>query len=48
MKRGLQNRCITRDLKWGTPVPREGYENKVRFYLFFLISLHCVPTHVLS
>jgi len=33
-KGGLQQRCITRDLKWGTPVPLEGYENKV-FYVWF-------------
>ena len=25
----LQVRCITRDLKWGTPVPLDGYEDKV-------------------
>eukprot|EP00732_Lithocolla_globosa_P001481 Lithocolla_globosa_v1_NODE_750_length_3334_cov_26.166819.p1 type:complete len:771 gc:universal NODE_750_length_3334_cov_26.166819:917-3229(+) len=31
---GLQKRCITRDLKWGTPVPLEGYEKKV-FYVWF-------------
>ena len=31
---GLKQRCITRDLRWGTPVPREGYENKV-FYVWF-------------
>ncbi|KAH6576495.1 hypothetical protein BASA50_006780 [Batrachochytrium salamandrivorans] len=34
LKEGLKPRCITRDLKWGTPVPREGYENKV-FYVWF-------------
>lgn len=34
MKTGLRSRSITRDLKWGTPVPREGYENKV-FYVWF-------------
>jgi len=34
LKGGLQPRCITRDLKWGTPVPMEGYENKV-FYVWF-------------
>ncbi len=28
MRDGLKNRCITRDLKWGTPVPMEGYEDK--------------------
>ncbi|MDT8447019.1 MAG: methionine--tRNA ligase [bacterium] len=32
--RGLQPRPITRDLKWGVPVPKEGYENKV-FYVWF-------------
>lgn len=30
VKGGLQPRCITRDLKWGTPVPLKGYEDKVR------------------
>ena len=31
---GLRPRCITRDLKWGTPVPLEGYTDKV-FYVWF-------------
>ncbi|KAJ2330485.1 methionine--tRNA ligase mes1 [Coemansia sp. RSA 2681] len=31
---GLKARCITRDLKWGVPVPLEGYEKKV-FYVWF-------------
>merc|ERR1719494_1515283 len=31
---GLKPRCITRDLKWGTPVPLEGYTDKV-FYVWF-------------
>ena len=31
---GLRERAITRDLKWGIPVPKEGYENKV-FYVWF-------------
>ncbi len=31
---GLHQRCITRDLKWGIPVPKEGYEDKV-FYVWF-------------
>ncbi len=31
---GLNERAITRDLKWGIPVPLEGYENKV-FYVWF-------------
>ncbi len=32
--RGLQPRPITRDLSWGIPVPRPGYEKKV-FYVWF-------------
>ena len=31
---GLKERAITRDLKWGIPVPRPGYEKKV-FYVWF-------------
>jgi len=31
---GLKERAITRDLKWGIPVPKQGYENKV-FYVWF-------------
>ena len=31
---GLQERCITRYLKWGIPVPKEGFEDKV-FYVWF-------------
>ena len=34
LKEGLKPRCITRDLKWGTAVPKEGFENKV-FYVWF-------------
>jgi len=34
LKEGLKKRAITRDLKWGVPVPLEGYENKV-FYVWF-------------
>ena len=34
LERGLLSRPITRDLKWGIPVPRAGYENKV-FYVWF-------------
>jgi len=33
-KDGLKKRAITRDLKWGIPVPYKGYENKV-FYVWF-------------
>ncbi len=34
MDKGLNPRPITRDLKWGVPVPKEGYESKV-FYVWF-------------
>lgn len=34
LKEGLKGRCITRDLKWGTPVPLEGFTDKV-FYVWF-------------
>ncbi|XP_073986034.1 methionyl-tRNA synthetase 1 isoform X2 [Rhodnius prolixus] len=34
LKEGLKPRCITRDLKWGVPVPLEGFEGKV-FYVWF-------------
>jgi methionyl-tRNA synthetase len=30
----LRDRCITRDLTWGVPVPRPGFEGKV-FYVWF-------------
>jgi methionyl-tRNA synthetase len=30
----LRDRCITRDLAWGVPVPRPGFESKV-FYVWF-------------
>lgn len=31
---GIEDRCITRDLSWGVPVPRKGFEDKV-FYVWF-------------
>lgn len=34
LKEGLQERAITRDLKWGVPVPKEGFQDKV-FYVWF-------------
>ncbi|NEQ31322.1 MAG: methionine--tRNA ligase [Leptolyngbya sp. SIO4C5] len=34
LNEGLQSRGITRDLSWGVPVPREGFDNKV-FYVWF-------------
>ena len=34
LKEGLKLRAITRDLKWGIPIPKKGYEGKV-FYSWF-------------
>lgn len=34
LQAGLKPRPITRDLKWGVPVPLEGFENKV-FYVWY-------------
>ncbi|KAI8057019.1 methionyl-tRNA synthetase [Syncephalis plumigaleata] len=34
LNEGLKPRCITRDLKWGTPVPYPGMEDKV-FYVWY-------------
>jgi len=34
LDRGLMARPITRDLQWGVPVPKEGFESKV-FYVWF-------------
>jgi methionyl-tRNA synthetase len=31
---GIADRCITRDLAWGVPVPKPGFEGKV-FYVWF-------------
>ncbi|MBN1544079.1 methionine--tRNA ligase [Candidatus Woesearchaeota archaeon] len=33
-REGLKERCISRDLKWGVPIPLEGYTGKV-FYVWF-------------
>lgn len=38
MKDGLKPRCITRDLKWGIPVPLDGYRDKVSPPLIQIIS----------
>jgi methionyl-tRNA synthetase len=34
IKEGLKKRSITRDLRWGVPVPLDGYRDKV-FYVWF-------------
>lgn len=33
LKEGLKPRCITRDLKWGVPVPHEKFMDKVREHI---------------
>ncbi|KAK2358396.1 putative methionine--tRNA ligase [Trifolium repens] len=49
LRDGLKQVCITRDLKWGVPVPHEKYSNKV-FYVWFdapigYISITACYTH---
>ncbi|KAK7155891.1 hypothetical protein R3I93_010532 [Phoxinus phoxinus] len=34
LRDGLKPRCITRDLRWGTPVPHQDFKDKV-FYVWF-------------
>jgi methionyl-tRNA synthetase len=34
IREGLKKRSITRDLRWGVPVPKDGYRDKV-FYVWF-------------
>ncbi|KAL1542999.1 methionine--tRNA ligase [Salvia divinorum] len=34
LREGLKQRCITRDLKWGVPVPLDKFKDKV-FYVWF-------------
>lgn len=34
LNEGLKQRCITRDFKWGVPVPHDGFRDKV-FYVWF-------------
>lgn len=40
LRDGLKPRCITRDLKWGTPVPLVGFEDKVKTLCFIHISYY--------
>lgn len=43
LKEGLKPRCITRDLKWGVPVPHDKYKDKVLLNLICLLyQLHSV------
>ena len=41
LKSGLKTRCITRDLKWGTQVPLEGFTDKVTMANSFCALNHC-------
>jgi methionyl-tRNA synthetase len=34
VQEGLKDRCISRDIKWGFPIPMKGFEDKV-FYVWF-------------
>lgn len=34
LRDGLRERCLTRDLKWGVPVPLKGWEDKVMYVWF--------------
>lgn len=34
LAKGLEDRCITRDLEWGVPIPKDGFENKVAYVWF--------------
>ncbi len=43
IENGLIARPITRDLKWGIPVPKAGYENKV-FYVWFDAPIGYIST----
>jgi methionyl-tRNA synthetase len=43
LNEGLKDRCITRDLDWGVPVPRKGFEGKV-FYVWFDAPIAYVST----
>lgn len=36
IKGGLEKRCITRDMKWGIPVPLPDFADKVNFLKYFL------------
>ncbi|KAK3157483.1 hypothetical protein QOZ80_2AG0123110 [Eleusine coracana subsp. coracana] len=38
LQEGLKPRCITRDPKWGVPVPHEKYKDKV-FYVWFDVPI---------
>lgn len=38
-KEGLKPRCITRDLKWGVPVPHEKFKDKVSWSIMILFIL---------
>ncbi|MDP3176354.1 MAG: methionine--tRNA ligase, partial [Spirochaetaceae bacterium] len=47
LRDGLKERAITRDLKWGIPVPKAGYEDKV-FYVWFDAPIGYISTTACS
>lgn len=42
IKDGLKPRCITRDLKWGIPVPIDGFRDKVNLVPFKIFDLQVI------
>lgn len=40
LKEGLKPRCITRDLKWGVPVPHDKYKDKVWAQQFYIYAFY--------
>jgi methionyl-tRNA synthetase len=45
LRDGLRERCLTRDLKWGVPVPIKGWEDKV---MYVWVSLDFVLSQCMS
>ncbi len=45
LKEGLKARAMTRDIKWGIPVPVEGYETKVMYVWFEAVIGYYSASH---
>lgn len=45
LKEGLKARAMTRDIKWGIPVPVEGYEEKVMYVWFEAVIGYYSASH---
>ena len=48
LKEGLKQRCITRDLKWGVPVPHDKFRDKVNILLLLAIVLNLATLYFQS